>query len=176
MVKIMTWFFLWLIIYQDTFTEYYLSESSKVVTGWAYINENWYLFNDSGVKQDGWLYRGLDSKGEEIWYYLSERSGAGWDRRGRLYTGYFPARIYREQDEYIYQYCISDTSGRALYTLKWSDDGIECYFYSPSGKLIKTLSMFEAFEEIWKLTGEETIWNTHNTAYTRNSSGVWEKF
>ena len=71
---------------------------------------------------------------------------------------------------------ISDTSGRLLYKVVWSDDGTECSFYSPSKKLVKTLSMFEAFEEIWKLTGEETIWNTHNTAYTRNSSGVWEKF
>ncbi len=73
-----------------------------------------------------------------------------------------------------YAECVSDTSGKLLCTFKWSDDATECNFYSPSGKLVKTLSLYEALEEIWKLTGEETIWINDNTAYKRNSSGVWE--
>ena len=71
-------------------------------------------------------------------------------------------------------YILDCFSGRLLYRVAWSDDVTEGSFYSPSKKFIKTLSISEALEEIWKLTGEEEIW-VCNSLYTRNSSGVWEK-
>lgn len=44
-------------------------EKSKYVTGWKYIDSNWYYFNQEGYMQTGWTY----SNG--AWWYLDPTSG-----------------------------------------------------------------------------------------------------
>ena len=147
----------WLILGEK---KYYLDDSGKMVTGWKKIIDEWnypewYFFKDSGEIYTGWLYRGVDSEGEEIWYYLMGSSSvpgyyehSGYISRSIESSYYGEIRILRWCNDDGTGYLFDRTSGRLQYSFKWSDDDTECYFYSPSGKYVKTLNEVEA----WKLT------------------------
>ena len=129
----------WLILGEK---KYYLDDSGKMMTGWINVTDTlghskWYFCNESGEIATGWLYRGLDSKGEEIWYLLQPQSGISSDSYGAML-----GPIFQEQGGIKY---IFDDSGKLMYYHKsadtrwFYDDTKNVTTYSPSGKIIRTM-------------------------------------